>query len=89
MEHHTPCFKGWKLEDGNTAGRCCCSCKYQKPIVGHPWNKNELTKGSITATIGYGCNAPDLGATVFYEFEHSMCELHEFKTEVYQLKRVK
>ena len=89
MTHHDPCYKGWKQEDGNSAGRCCCSCRFQKPIVGHPWNKNELTKGPITRTIGYGCNAPEMDRTVFFEFEHGMCEMHEFKDNVYQLKRVK
>ena len=89
MTHHTPCYLGWKEEDGNTAGRCCCSCRYQKPIVAHPWNRNELTKGSISRTIGYGCNPPELESTVFYEFQHSMCEMHEFKDNVHQLKRVK
>lgn len=88
MIHHDPCYRGWSKEDGNTMGRCCCSCRYQKPIVSHPWNKHELTKGSITHTIGYGCNAPEMEATIFYEFEHSMCEMHEFKDNVYQLKRV-
>lgn len=88
MTTHDPCYLGWKKEDGNTAGRCCCSCRYQKPIVGHPWNKNQLTKGKITSIIGYGCNAPEMPATIFYEFEHSMCEMHEFKDNVYQLKRV-
>lgn len=84
-----PCFKGWNDPELNTAGRCCCNCRYQKPIVGHPWNTHELTKGSITRTIGYGCNAPELGSIVFFEFEHSMCEMHEFKNNVYQLESVK
>jgi hypothetical protein len=83
-----PCFKGWNDPELNTAGRCCCNCRYQRPIVGHPWNKNELTKGSITRTIGYGCNAPELESTVFFDFEHSMCEMHDFKDNVHQLKRV-
>lgn len=82
------CFEGWSEANGNKRGTCCCNCRYQKPIVGHPWNKNALTKGSITSIIGYGCNAPELPATVFYEFEHSMCEMHEFKNNVVQLKRV-
>ena len=88
MVQHDPCFKGWN-DEANKVGRCCCNCRYQKPIAGHPWNKNPLTKGSISAIIGYGCNAPEMPATVVYEFEHSMCEMHEFKDNVYQLKRVK
>ena len=89
MTTHDPCYEGWKKEDGNTAGRCCCSCRYQKPIVAHPWNKNGLTKGPITSIIGYGCNAPEIDRTVFFEWKHGMCEMHEFKDNVYQLKRVK
>jgi hypothetical protein len=89
MEHHDPCFKGWKEEDGNTAGRCCCNCKYQKPVVSHPWNRVEPMKGSITKSFGWGCLAPEMNAVVFYDFQHSMCEMHDFKNNVYQLKRVK
>ena len=89
MEHHETCFKGWKEEDGNKIGRCCCNCKSQRPVVSHPWNKVPPMKGSITQTFGWGCLAPDMGAVVFYDFEHSMCEMHEFKDNVYQLKRVK
>lgn len=89
MTTHDPCYKGWKLENGNTAGRCCCSCRYQKPIVSHPWNENDLTRGPITSIIGYGCNMPDIDRTVFFENKHGMCEMHEFKNNVYQLKRVK
>ena len=83
-----PCFKGWD-DEYNKAGRCCCNCQYQRPIVGHPWNKQPLTKGSITRTIGYGCNSPEIPATVFFDTDHGMCEMHEFKDNVYQLKRVK
>lgn len=89
MVQHDPCFKGWDDPEQNKAGRCCCNCRYQKPIVGHPWNKNTLTKGSITHIIGYGCNAPEMEATIFFDTNHGMCEMQEFKDNVYQLKRVK
>jgi hypothetical protein len=89
MTHVDPCYKGWDDKDVNKAGRCCCNCRFQKPIVCHPWNKNELTNGPISRTIGYGCNAPEMERIVFFDFEHSMCEMHEFKGDVYQLKRVK
>ena len=74
----TECFKGWKQEDGNTKGRCCCNCRYHRPIVGHPWNKNSLTKTSISTIIGFGCTVPDMPAIVFFEGEHGMCEMHEY-----------
>ena len=89
MIKHDPCFKGWDDKEANTAGRCCCNCRYQRPIVGHPWNKTSLTRTSISHKIGYGCNAPEMETIVFFDFEHSMCEMHEFKDNVYQLKRVK
>ena len=72
------CYKGWSKEDGNRNGRCCCNCRYQRPISGHPWNKNSLTKGSITSIIGYGCTVPDMPAIVFFDKEHGMCEMHEY-----------
>ena len=89
MTTHTPCYKGWNDKELNTAGRCCCNCRYQTPIVCHPWNKNELTRGPISRIIGYGCNAPEMERTVFFDSNHGMCEMHEFKDNVYQLKRVK
>lgn len=70
------CYQGWAKEDGNRAGRCCCNCRYQRPISAHPWNKNELTKGSITRIIGYGCTVPEMPNITFFEHEHSMCEMH-------------
>ena len=73
------CYKGWKKEDGNSQGRCCCNCRYQRSIVGHPWNKNDLTRTRINTIIGYGCTVPDMENIVFFEFEHSMCEMHEYR----------
>ncbi len=74
------CFKGWDDREANPAGRCCCNCRFQRAITAHPWNKNELTKGPISVTIGYGCTVPELPNITFFDFEHSMCELHEFNT---------
>jgi hypothetical protein len=84
------CYEGWAKEDGNIMGTCCCNCRYLKPIVAHPWNKHALTKNRITTIIGYGCNSPEMEATVFFDKKHSMCEMHEFKDNaVVKLKRVK
>lgn len=69
------CFEGWE-ESSNPKGRCCCNCQWQRPITAHPWNKNELTKGSVSNIIGYGCTVPELPNITFFEFKHSMCELH-------------
>jgi hypothetical protein len=44
--------------------------------VGHPWNKNALTKKSITSIIGYGCTVPDMPGIVFFDGKHGMCEMH-------------
>ena len=84
------CFEGWSKDDGNIMGTCCCNCRYSKPIVGHPWNKHTLTKNSITAIIGYGCNSAEMEATVFFDKKHGMCEMHEYKDNaVVKLKLVK
>lgn len=37
-------------------------------------------RGPITEIAGWGCAMPELSGIVFYEFEHSMCEMHERKT---------
>ena len=73
------CYEGWALKDGNSSGRCCCNCKYQRPVVKHPWNKQTWAKGSITESIGWGCTVPEMPSVVLLEIEHSMCELHEWK----------
>ncbi len=83
------CFKGWKKEDGNTSGSCCCNCKWQRPIVKHPWNKNPMAKGSITTIMGYGCSVPDMPGIVFFESEHSMCEMYSDKNNVIKMERAK
>lgn len=83
------CFEGWKEEDGNKNGDCCCNCKYQRAIVGHPWNKNPLTKNSISTKIGYGCTVPDMPAIVFFETGHGMCEMHKRIDDPTHLRRVK
>jgi len=72
------CYKGWSKDNGNMQGRCCCNCRYQTPIVGHPWNKNDLTKTSITSIIGYGCTMPESDRIVFFDTSHGMCEMHEY-----------
>jgi hypothetical protein len=56
-------------------GECCCNCNYQQPIVAHPWNKYEFTRGPITERLGYGCVAPDLFPSItFFDSKHGMCE---------------
>ena len=67
------------MKEGNSAGRCCCNCTYQRYIVQHPWNKQTWAKGPITQAFGYGCQPPEMRSVVFYEFQHSMCEMHEWK----------
>lgn len=86
--HNVGC--SWSiLNEVEKSGRCCCNCRWQRSISGHPWNKNELTKGPITSIIGYGCAVPDMPNIVFFEKSHGMCELHEWKNTVTQMKRVK
>jgi hypothetical protein len=72
-----PCFEGWNDIEHNREGACCCNCEWQRPIVGHPRNKNILTKGPITQCIGYGCTCPELYPSItFTDWKHSMCECH-------------
>lgn len=84
-----PCFKGWSEEDGNKKGTCCCNCRYQHHIVGHPWNRREWTKRPITTIIGYGCAMPESERIVLFDTSHGMCEMHTDKNNVVELTRVK
>lgn len=80
------CYKGWEMKDGNSSGRCCCNCEYQYEVMRHPWNTGAGGRmlGPVTMNAGWGCYA--LGAEsdekkiIFYQDEHSMCELHKWKT---------
>lgn len=69
----------------NWESRCCCNCKNQSVISKHPWNCGD-GKGSILDVMGYGCGLPDFEKDkkgrkniVFFDKEHGMCEMHEFK----------
>ena len=53
-----------------------------KHIVAHPWNKLPEHKGSIREIIGYGCNMPEFDSTVFFETEHSLCEMHDWQQKI-------
>lgn len=75
----TECYKGWAKYEGNSKGRCCCNCRYQRPISAHPWNKNEMVKGSVSIVVGFGCTVPDLPNITFFESKHGMCEMHDWK----------
>ena len=72
-----------QLHDVMGNGRCCCNCEYQHPVVAHPDNKTEFAKGSVTKTIGWGCKPADMDFTAitFFETEHGLCELHDFKKQ--------
>lgn len=74
------CFIGY-AEEFNHTGRCCCNCRYQRPISGHPWNTNSAYKSRVSDTIGWGCTVPDMPKITFSEKEHGMCKMHQFRTE--------
>ena len=76
----TECYEGWSKIAGNLKGCCCCSCRYQRPIAGHPWNTQPLTKGSVTSIIGFGCTVMD-GNIIFFDKPHGMCEMYMSKTD--------
>ena len=67
------------MKDGNSAGRCCCNCKYQKIATAHPWNKNEQIKGPVTKALAYACTTPELERVTLFDFKHGMCEMHDWK----------
>ena len=57
---------------------CCCNCKNQVKIKGHPWNQDDM-KAPISTVVGYGCQDPlkDMGRDIiFMDRQHGMCELH-------------
>ena len=74
------CFEGWAEDAGNTLGRCCCNCKWQRPVSGHPWNKGDM-QGSVLTVKGWGCTVPDMPMITFLDIEHSMCEMHEWREQ--------
>jgi len=75
----TKCFIGWSQEGGNQPGDCCCNCKWQRPISGHPGNATPAFKGRITGVIAWGCTVPDLESINLSERQHGICEVHERK----------
>lgn len=83
------CFEGWRTEDGNTKGHCCCNCKYQRPISGHPWNKRQFTKSTVNTIIGYGCTMHEMPNITMFDTKHGMCEMHTDKNNVVDLKIAK
>jgi hypothetical protein len=76
---HKLCYEGWAMKDGNSSGRCCCNCKYQKPAVGHPWNTRQWLKKSISTMVAYACTVPDMERIVLFDKEHGMCEMHDWR----------
>ncbi len=80
----TECFKGWKKEDGNSKGRCCCNCQHQVEIHSHPWNvmTGGRLKGPVSSIAGWGCSNPEVTDgkyVIFMEAKHGACEVHDFK----------
>lgn len=74
------CLKGWADIERNVDGCCCCNCIYQRPIVGHPWNANVLTKRPMSQIIGWACASPDFYPFItFFDGSHGMCELYTRK----------
>lgn len=73
-------FKGWPEENLINSGQCCCNCKWQRPISGHPWNKAALFSGRVSDVIAWGCTVPDMPNITLSEREHGMCEMHNNKT---------
>lgn len=70
-------------ELGSYQGSCCCNCKYQIEVMKHPWNKGGA-RGRITEQLGWVCSNPldvEDGRVIFFDREHSMCELHTPKDD--------
>lgn len=70
-------------------GDCCCICEYWIKINKHPWNVNQIAKGSISKTMGHGCTAQFSYAEIektekiiyFSDREHGCCELFSHKNK--------
>ena len=77
----TTCFEGWKIDDGNETGRCCCNCQFHVKIMRHPWNTQVggRMRGPVTEIAGWGCNQPEFEGIIYFERKHSVCELHTWK----------
>lgn len=74
------CLKGWADEKHNRDGSCCCNCAFQRPINGHPWNKDPLVKTAVSQIVGWGCVSPDLHPFItFSDRSHGMCEMYSRK----------
>jgi hypothetical protein len=71
------CMIGWN-DKANRIGRCCCNCKYQRTISGHPWNQ-EPHNGPLSVIIGYGCTVPDMPHITFFDKQHGICEMHDYR----------
>lgn len=58
---------------------CCCNCKNQVAIHGHPWNEGDM-KASIQTVVGYGCKGTVDGndnKIIFMNRKHGFCEMHQ------------
>lgn len=83
MEDTKKCYKGWNDLEHNKDGACCCNCKYNKPVMCHPWN--TFGKGMISQQIEiegkllFVCCGQD--NAILFDREHGMCETHAFKGE--------
>lgn len=57
--------------------QCCCNCKYQLHLMGHPW----VTGTSINKGTGiYACKVleePDRKGQVVISHKHGNCEMWE------------
>ena len=47
----------------------------------HPWNQitGGRMRGPVTEIAGWGCNGPEFEGIIYFEREHSVCELHTWK----------
>ena len=66
-------------EPGSHQGQCCCNCKWQKPLVKHPWNTIPLFKGRISEQIAWVCVTPEIECAMVSEDKHGCCEVHDYK----------
>lgn len=71
------CFEGNPMELGNPLGKCCCNCKHQVRIVGHPFNKTQIFNGPINKVVILGCAVEiENRRVVAIEQKHGICEMH-------------
>lgn len=77
---------------------CCCTCVFQKKLMCHPWNGEQLWKGWLKDKIKFGkgqinqqcgwvcsnqfSDGSNKDQYIFFDFEHGLCEYYTNKNKI-------